>query len=198
METRTALKDSARRLFAERGYLDTKITDITTGAGRAAGSFYDHFDSKDDLLQALLGDLQDQADVEMRLDDHPVDHDLTDRDQLRRHLAVAWTVYRDHLPVVVAQMQSVIGGDLSAGRAWSSLYDETVVLRDHLGQLRDRGVRLPGEPTVVAAAMGSALSMLAFAILTAGEHRPEIEDDAVLDTLTDLLLHGLAGQPDDR
>ena len=56
---------------------------------------------------------------------------------------------------------------------------------------------MPGDPAVVAAAMGSALSMLAFAILTAGEHRPDIADDTVLDALTDLLLHGLAGQPAD-
>lgn len=190
-ETQAALKDAARRLFADRGYLNTKITDITAEAGRATGSFYDHFPSKEALLQSLMNDINDTVDNDVEDWEHPRDHDLTDRAQLRDHVAMAWGVFRDHLPVVVAQMQSLIAEDPTHGRGWQALTGQTTDFRDHLEWLRERGDTLPGDPTLVAAAIGSMFSMLGYAVLTSQE--ADYDDDEVVDTLTSLLLHGLAG-----
>ena len=190
-QTRAALLAAARRLFSERGYLNTKITDITTAAGRATGSFYEHFASKEELLQALRAELEASADEHLADYDHPKDHDLSDRGQLRDHLAIAWTVMRQHRPVTVALFQSMIADDPGSDRTWQDLRSQTTTLREHLEYLRDRGHPLPGNPELLAAAIGAMLATLNYAMPTTDERATD--DDQTVDALTDLLLYGLTG-----
>jgi AcrR family transcriptional regulator len=187
-ETADALKRAAREQFLQRGYLNTKITDITAAAGRATGSFYDHFAGKEELLQALLADMHDAARQDV-VEQHPADHDLTDPEQLRTHLAAAWQVMRDNLPVMVAVFESAMVQP-GSGHVWERLTSDTAMLREHLERLQLDGRPLPGTPELVGAAMGGMLSMLAYALLPAGAG---YSDDEVVDTLTALLHSGLAG-----
>jgi AcrR family transcriptional regulator len=190
-ETEAALKEAARRQFAERGYLNTKITDITAAAGRATGSFYEHFAGKEDLLRALLADMHEQAGGQLDSAEHPP-HDLTDHGQLHDHLAVAWDVMRDYRPVMTALFESAMTAGPASGALWTRLTEDTAVLREHLEYLRDEGHPLPGDPELIAAAMGGMMSMLAYALLPSGSAYPDAE---IVNSLTALLLHGLAGQP---
>jgi AcrR family transcriptional regulator len=194
-ETEAALKAAARRLFAERGYLNTKITDITAAADRATGSFYQHFASKEDLLQALLADMHEQAGQAFEGDGNPP-HDLTDPGQLRAHLAVAWDVMRGNRPVMTALFESAMAAGPASGALWDRLTADTAMLRDHLEYLREQGRDLPGDPTLIAAAMGGMLSMLAYALLPTGHENTtggRYPDAEIIDSIAGLLLHGLAG-----
>jgi AcrR family transcriptional regulator len=191
-ETEAALKDAARRLFAERGYLNTKITDITAAAGRATGSFYEHFASKEDLLQILLADMHEQAGRHLvpgaaDAREH-LPHDLTDPGQLRDHLTAAWNVMRDNRPVMIALFESAMAAGPASGALWERLTQDTAVFREHLEYLQGQGHQLPGDPALIAAAMGGMLSMLAYA-------QPAYSDSGIVDALTGLLLYGLTGPP---
>jgi len=210
-ETEAALKEAARRLFADRGYLNTKITDITAAAGRATGSFYEHFASKEDLLRVLLADMHEQAGSHFDSAEHPP-HDLTDPGQLRDHLAVAWNVMRGNRSVMSALFESAMAAGPASGALWGRLTEDTVMLREHLEYLRASGHQLPGDPTLIAAAMGGMLSMLAYALLPlkpvnpepdrhepdrqhAARPRPSYSEPDIIDGVTRLLLYGLAGPP---
>ena len=48
------LMNSALQLFAQKGYHNTKIKDITDNASVAAGTFYLYFKNKDDLIDKIL------------------------------------------------------------------------------------------------------------------------------------------------
>lgn len=55
--TRAKLLAAARTLFAERGVDATRINEITEAADVGFGSFYNHFESKDELVEVLLGEM---------------------------------------------------------------------------------------------------------------------------------------------
>jgi hypothetical protein len=99
---------------------------------------------------------------------------------------------------MIALFESALADGPSSGALWNRLTTDTSVLRLHLEYLRERGQTLPGEPALIAAAMGGMLSMLAYALLpvtpvSTGDSPSGYTDTQILDALSSLLLHGLAG-----
>ncbi len=56
-KTQKRISDVAKKLFGERGYWKTQISDITKKAGVGIGTFYLHFDSKKELLKHLVAEI---------------------------------------------------------------------------------------------------------------------------------------------
>ena len=67
-QTRDRILNSARRLFADKGYQKTTVVDISKQAGLSEAALYEYFQGKEDLLHMipdlwlseLLRDLEDQ------------------------------------------------------------------------------------------------------------------------------------------
>ena len=57
-ERKQQLVDCAARLFAERGYAETRIKDIVEAAGVAKGLFYWYFENKDALFAEVAADIR--------------------------------------------------------------------------------------------------------------------------------------------
>lgn len=58
LERKQQLLDSAARLFAERGYEETRVIDIVREAGAAKGLFYWYFDNKEALYKELAANIR--------------------------------------------------------------------------------------------------------------------------------------------
>lgn len=52
--TADALVAAAAELFQERGFSEVRITEISRRAGMSHGTFYTHFDSKEDVFRAVI------------------------------------------------------------------------------------------------------------------------------------------------
>jgi len=194
-QTEAALKAAALRLFERHGYLNTKITDITREAGRAAGSFYSHFTSKEQLLEALAADFIDEGDGQ--LGEHPHDHDLSDPAVLREHILLVFQTYRLHRTEIVAMMQASMVDEGFAIRIQKFREYQTQPLCDHLEQMRRDGFHLPGTPDMVALAMICTLEQFCYTWLVTDPAGPpdESRDDEAIDMLTALILSGIAVRP---
>jgi AcrR family transcriptional regulator len=187
--TEAALKQAAREVFAERGYLNTKITDITAAAGRATGSFYNHFASKEELLEALLRDMLAEADATV-VDDAEHDSDFSRRSAIRWHVASFWRFYQAHLPEMIAVKQAAMVDPELGRRLQQIMADDDAHLVGHFAQLPNP----PADPLVAVSAMNALLEGFAYTWLVANPAQGRtIPDDTAIDLLTDLLHHGLAG-----
>jgi len=76
-QTREAIEQAARKLFAESGFHGTTLADITSAAGKSPAVFYRYFADKEDLLAALaesfLHDIVAPSGVNIHLPDSPDD-----------------------------------------------------------------------------------------------------------------------------
>ncbi|MHB1583116.1 MAG: TetR/AcrR family transcriptional regulator [Acidimicrobiales bacterium] len=60
-DTRRALLDSARALFGEHGFHETRTEEIVRRAGLTRGALYHHFEGKEDLFRAVHEEVADEV-----------------------------------------------------------------------------------------------------------------------------------------
>ncbi|OZI36222.1 TetR family transcriptional regulator [Bordetella genomosp. 1] len=63
--TRATLLATARRFFAERGYADTSMDELTAHAGLTRGALYHHFGDKQGLLAAVVAEIDAETDARL-------------------------------------------------------------------------------------------------------------------------------------
>jgi AcrR family transcriptional regulator len=142
-QRRAQLLESAREVFAQRGYHATSITDLVEAAGVARGTFYLYFESKHAIFLALVEDLLSElrgavSGVRLGPDAQPIE------DQLARILSRALTTIRDRRDLTRILFREAVGLDAEVDALLEAFWDqlhrwlaESVRSGSALGFLRD-------------------------------------------------------------
>ena len=104
LQTRAAIEQAARKLFAERGFHGTTLTDITSAAGKSAAVFYRYFADKEDLLAALaesfLHDIVTRSGLSVDLPGSPDDDAF-----FTTVVTGYWNMFKQNIGIMIAVAQ---------------------------------------------------------------------------------------------
>lgn len=103
-QTRAAIEQAARKLFAERGFHGTTLADITSAAGKSAAVFYRYYADKEDLLAALaesfLHDVVTPSGLSLHLPESP------DDDAFFTSVVTGyWNMFKQNIGIMIAVAQ---------------------------------------------------------------------------------------------
>ncbi len=101
-QTRGAIEQAARKLFAERGFHGTTLADITSAAGKSPAVFYRYFDDKEDLLAVLAESFLHNvlSGLPVRLPESPEDTAF-----FTEVVTGYWNIFGQNLGIMVAVAQ---------------------------------------------------------------------------------------------
>jgi AcrR family transcriptional regulator len=103
-QTREAIEQAARKLFAERGFHGTTLADITSAAGKSPAVFYRYFADKEDLLAALaesfLHDIVAPSGVSLPLPESPDDDAF-----FSAVVTGYWNMFKQNIGIMIAVAQ---------------------------------------------------------------------------------------------
>jgi AcrR family transcriptional regulator len=187
--TRRQLLDAARDVFEERGYRATTIRAITSRASTAQGTFYLHFENKEDAFGQVLAETWAELYSMVRWEWEGDAREIT-RSAVRSVLQVVVL----HPGLSRALLEGALDNE-AIERPWMA---SRVVLIERIAELisreQRRGRARAFDPLLAAHALGSMAewtAMTQFALAPAGAETPDLE--AVVDAVTDVWFHAVYG-----
>jgi AcrR family transcriptional regulator len=185
---RRALLAAARRVFERDGFVMARITDIAEEAGLAHGSFYSHFQGKEDALAAVLAEVGEEM-----LQPGPPLAEFPDTDPVAViHAAnIAYLeAYRRNarLMALLEQVATVDERFATVRRERSEAFlarNARAIRRLQRAGLADTAL----DPGLASLALSAMVSRSAYAAFAVG--RPSVSVEQLAETLTRLWVNAL-------
>jgi AcrR family transcriptional regulator len=189
-DTRAALLDAARSVFARDGFIGARLVDITAEAGKSVGVFYNYFDTKEALLEALASEFRtDTVNRALALDTA----NLTTYAAIEATVRVYWESFRDHAPVLAGVFQAATVEPHFAAFWRGVRGDARRHIAASVAALQGQGLAPGIDPAATASALGSMLDYFAYVWLVEGGEQGSatIDDDTAIQTLASIWFHAV-------
>ena len=194
-QTRAAIEQAARKLFAERGFHGTTLADITSAAGKSAAVFYRYYADKEDLLAALaesfLHDVVTPSGLSLHLAESP------DDDAFFTSVVTGyWNMFKQNIGIMIAVAQlAATQQRFAAVQNEFRRFGMDIVAASVL-RAQEHGYASELNPEYIAAAIALLFENFTTVFVTppgAGKLGVEISDDDAIATLSTVWKKTLYG-----
>lgn len=190
--TEATFIDAARRVFVEKGYLNSKIADIAGAAGKSPGSFYNYWTSKEELLAELVDTFaNDVAGRTLR------GKGADPLENIRVAVRVYWESYQEHLPEMVGMFQMSML-DPEFRERWIAVRARGIVeVMRGIEAIERQGVHCDLDNEVLASAIVSLLEGYCYVWLGSGvgDSIPRPSDEVAIETLAQIWHRAIFASP---
>ncbi len=194
-QTRERIIAAARSVFEVRGFLEARVSDITEAAGVSHGSFYNYFNTKEEIFREVALALQRELVEASRPEEAASRPPAGPFERVERATRRYLLAYRENAPMMaIIEQVATFNEEM---RAIRRDIRQAFVVRAERGITRLQGeglARADVDPRYAANALGSMIDRFAYVWLVLGE---DFEFEPAVETLTKLWAGaiGLVGEP---
>lgn len=184
--TRKRLLDAAATVFARDGFLDTHITTIAAEAGVSSGTFYNYFDTKEAIFNAVIEVTIDRLFAAASI---PPDTDPSPLVRIETATRNYLRAYQQHAGLLaILEQVATFNPDFRAMRVQIRQTFRNRTARGIARMQREGWIDRSLQPQCAAEALTSMVSNFCYVWLVLGE---DYEEDVAVRTLTILWARGL-------
>lgn len=185
-ERRSEILRVARKVFEERGFLDTRVADIVAAAGVAQGTFYSYFDSKEAVFAEVAQQVVETMMGELHTDFVP---DIDPVERIRRAMVRFIEAFR--VNAVMMGLIEQVGTFTPEMRGLRLALRESFVDRSARGIRRMQADGIADEnldPVLLAEVLGAMVDQTCYIWFFLGK---EFDAQAVVESLTTVWARGI-------
>ncbi|MFF5225217.1 TetR/AcrR family transcriptional regulator [Dactylosporangium sp. NPDC000521] len=195
--TAATFLEAARKEFATRGYLATKVEDIARTAGRSPASFYNYFTDKADVLAALAQAFHEDTRAQIAV---PYQEGRPPEEAIRRAITIFWETYRDRLGALSGVFQASMA-DPAFLESWRDIRRSAIDFIAHGIERAQKDGYCPGiDVRMTSSALSSMLELSCYVWLAQGGDNGDsvVDEEAAIDSLAGIWYHAIYWRPEDQ
>lgn len=186
-QTHAAIDAAAREVIARKGVLATTISDIAMQARRSTASFYNYYDSKEEMVREWALRFRDEANERAK---SVTGHGLSNRERAREAAAAHWLTYRHRLAEMIGVSQLAIINDDFA-EYWAELCAIPIsFITEMVRRAQSEGYCPDDDPHLLAVAIVSMLNQFCYVQLS-GRNSGKVDDEACITTLANIFYRAI-------